>query len=158
MTIRYGSLVGVAYSGASATPKATSPAHERGKDQVLIRDTIELSAAPANDLIWLGKFPSNTVLNPLGCKAWFDDLGTGITLDVGEGTTHIDALTDGQDVATAAGSFELLKSVDIANYFKPLWAQLGYSADPGGHLQLFAKILGGAATGTFTWQIIGQTR
>lgn len=157
MTMRFGSLVGIAYSGVNATPKQTSSAHENGTDHILIRDQIELAAAAINDTIWLGKFPSNTVLDPAGCTGWFDDLGTSVTLDVG-GANDPDGLTAAQDVATAAGSFNLLKSVDIANYFKPIWAQLGYAADPGGVLDLYATVKGGAATGTFAFQIKGQAR
>ncbi len=157
MTMRYGSLVGIAYSGASAVALATSSAHEKGTDHILIRDRVELAAAPANDTIWLGKFPSNTVLDPDGCIAWFDDLGVGITMDVGD-SSIVDGLTDGQDVAAAAGSFNLMKTVDIADYFKPLWQQLGYAADPGGFITLYATILGAAATGTFSWQMKGQAR
>lgn len=157
MTMRYGALAGQAYNPANTTPKPVGFGLERGTDHVLIRDVIELSAAAANDTIFLGKFPSNTVLDPDGCICWFDDLGTGVTVDVGD-SSNADGLVDGQDVASAAGSFSLLKTVDVANYFKPLWAQLGYTSDPGGLLELYATILGAAATGTVAWQIKGVTR
>ena len=121
------------------------------------RDRIELAAAPANDTISLGVFPSNTVLDPDGCMAWFDDLGTGVTMDVGD-ADNPDALVDGQDVAAAAGSFSLLKTVDLADHFKPLWQMLGHATDPGGNIELVATILGAAATGTFIWQFKGQAR
>jgi len=156
MTIHLGALVGsvLAAAGARQVPNV----FQNSTDQIIVRDRVELSAAPANDLILLARLPSATVLDPDGCICWFDDLGTGITLDVGEGTTHIDALVDGQDVATAAGSFNLLKTVDIANYFEPIWKQLGYAKDPNKPIELFAKILGGAATGTVVWQLKGAKR
>lgn len=157
MATHYGTLVGVARNPATVRPSQTSSAHSRGTDHVLVRDTVELAAAAANDLVSLAVLPSNTVLDPDGCIAWFDDLGTGVTMDVGD-TTNVDGLTDGQDVAAAAGSFNLMKSVDVADYFKPLWQILGMSEDPGGTIELFAKVLGAAATGTLTWQIKGQAR
>ncbi|MBO9502516.1 hypothetical protein [Brevundimonas sp. A19_0] len=157
MTMRYGALVGLAYAGTSATAIVTSSAHEKGTDHILIRDRVELAAAPANDTIWLGKFPSNTVLDPDGCKCWFDDLGTGVTMDVGY-AGDVDALVDGQDVATAAGSFSLLKSVDISLYHEPLWKVLGMASDPGGNIELIGTLLGAASTGTVVWQMKGQTR
>lgn len=157
MTMRYGNLVGQAFNPSNTAPKQTGFGLHRGTDHVLFRDVIELSAAPANDTIFLGKYPSNTILDPDGCICWFDDLGTGVSMDVGD-ANDVDALTDGQDVATAAGSFNLMKTVDVANYFKPLWAQLGYASDPGGELTLYATILGAAATGTVTVQIKGVTR
>lgn len=157
MTDRYGTLVGKAYDPAATTVTATNNAHEKGTDHILIRDRVELSAAPADDRIFLGRFGSRTVLDPDGCIAWFDDLGTGVTIDVGD-ATNPDGLVDGQDVATAAGSFNLLKTQDVSAYFKPLWEQLGMSEDPDAPIDLYATILGAAATGTFVWQFKGLSR
>lgn len=157
MTTRYGTLVGVARNPATVRPTQVSSAHSRGTDHVLVRDTIELAAAPVADRVSLGLLPSNTVLDPDGCIAWFDDLGALVTLDVGDATDP-NALTAAQDVAAAAGSFNLMKSVDVANYFKPLWQTLGMAEDPGGTIELFATIAGAAATGTVSWQIKGQAR
>jgi len=153
----YGELVGVAYSGASATVQATSSAHEKGTDHILIRDRIELAAAAINDTISLGKFGSNAMLDPLGCQIYFDDLGTSVTMNVGIATDD-DALVATQDVASAAGNFSLFKSVDIANWFKPLWQVVGLSADPGGQIELLATVKGAAATGTVVWSFKGQNR
>lgn len=157
MTQRFGSLVGQAYNPANATPKQVAFGLEKATNHVLIRDTIELTAAPINDTIWLGKFPSNTVLDPAGCMVWFDDLGTSVTLDIGD-VNDPDGLTAAQDVATAAGSFNAMKTVGVENYFKPLWALLGYASDPGGLLELIGTIKGGAATGTVSWQFHGSPR
>lgn len=155
MTTRYGALVGTPSQGGGFTQIPS--VFQNSKDGILVRDRIELSAAPANDLIFLARLPSNTVLDPDGCICWFDDLGTGVTMDVGD-TTNVDGLVDGQDVAAAAGSFNLMKTVDVALYFEPLWKVLEMASDPGGHIDLYAKILGAAATGTVVWQIKGQKR
>lgn len=163
MTKRFGALVGTNYDPANASPKPTSSAHERGTDHVLRRDRIELAAAPVDDVISLGKFNSNTVLDPDRCMAWFDDLGATTTMNIGHeaGTGYAaddNSLVDAQDVNAAAGSFSLLKGVNIDKYFLPLWQMLGLAADPGGKIELIATIKGSAATGTFSWQIMGQDR
>lgn len=157
MTMRYGLLTGQAYNPANTAKKPVGFGLERATNDVLFRDVIELAAAPANDTIFLGKYPSNTILDPYSCRVWFDDLGTGITMDVGD-SSNPDGLADGVDVATAAGSFNLLVTVGIENYYKPLWAQLGYASDPGGQIELYGTILGAAATGTVAAQVMGVTR
>lgn len=153
----YGSLVGQGYNGANATPKPVGFGLEKATNHILIRDTVELAAAAINDTIYMGKFPSNTILDPDASKVWFDDLGTSVTLDIGD-VNDPDGLCAGQDVAAAAGSANVMKSVDIANYFKPLWAQLGYAKDPGGLIELYGTIKGAAATGTLTFQLKGSPR
>lgn len=63
----------------------------------------------------------------------------------GNFTADDDALNDGIDVATAAGSGKLIK--DHANYGKRVWELMGLSSDPGG----FADVTGtikDAATNT----------
>ena len=156
----FGLLVGLAYAGAAAA-KTTSHFHEKGTDAVLRRDRVELTGAAGNgavgDTISLGVFGSNAYIDPLAAVCHFDDLGTGITVDVGySGDT--DALVANQDVAAAAGNFSLFKGVDIANWFKPLWQVLGLAADPGGKIELLMTIKGAAATGTVVWSIKGQDR
>lgn len=153
----YGSLVGQGYNPANSAAKPVGFGLEKATNHVLIRDTIELAAAAINDTIFMGKYPSNTILDPDACKVWFDDLGTSVTLDIGD-VNDPDGLVAAQDVATAAGSASAMKTVDIANYFKPLWAQLGYAKDPGGLIELYATIKGAAATGTLSWQLKGSPR
>ncbi len=153
----FGELVGVAYADNSPTPKSTSHAHEKGTDHVLRRDRVELAAAAINDTISLGVFGSNAYLDPLRCQAYFDDLGSTTTMDVGSVASPA-ALVSGQDVSTAAGNFSLFKGVDIANWFKPLWQVLGLSADPGGKIELIATVKTATATGTFAWSMHGQDR
>lgn len=158
MATFYGVLVGAVLSATTSTPLVAA-ALLGGQDHVLIRDRIELSADVAeNDLISLGKIRADAIINPTASMIWFDDLGTSITMDVGA-TGAENALVAAQDVATAAGSCALFKSVDIANYWKPLWEVLGLSANPGGTIELFAKLEGGnPGTGTMAWQIVGQPK
>lgn len=158
MTDYFGDLVGSKVSARETTPLLPA-ALKGGQDHVLIRDRIELPLAAAqNDRVLLAKLRSDTIINPVGSRIWFDDFGTSITMDVGS-TANENALVAAQDIATAAGSCDLLKTVDIANYWKPLWELLGLSADPGGFIEIFAKMKGGNPdAGTLTWQIIGQPR
>ena len=153
----FGELVGVAYSGASATVKMTSSAHEKGTDHILRRDRVELNNAAVNDTISLGIFGSQAVLDPLGCHFHFDDLGATTTIDVGSATAPA-AMVSGQDVSAAAGSTSLFKGVDISKWFEPLWKVLGLASDPGGQIELLATVKASAATGTFVWSIKGQNR
>ncbi|PIB96511.1 hypothetical protein [Caulobacter sp. X] len=159
MTKYYGSLVG---TPKRATPPALiSYALENSSDKILVRDTIELAAAAATDTVSLVFLPWETVLAP-SSAFYFDDLGTGTTLSIGD-VTYPTALCNAQDVATAAGSALVMKSVDIANYFKPLWQMLGYASlaaaqAVGSRCELLATVGAAAATGTLTWQIAGTPR
>lgn len=151
----FGVLVGVAYMGG-ALARATSSAHEKGTDHILRRDRIELTGAPVNDQVSLVVVPSNSVLDPLESVLHFDNLGAGVTLDVGiAGATG--ALFAGH-AASAAGSVSLFKSKDIADWFKPLWQLLGLPKDPGGNIELLVTVKGAAATGTLVWSLKGQTK
>lgn len=154
----YGALVGSVLLSTSSVPLVDA-ALSGGKDHVLVRDRIELAEAFAqNDRVSLGKIRSDAIINPVTSIIWFDDLGTSITMDVGS-TAAEAALVAAQDVATAAGSCSVMRSVDIANYWKPLWEVLGLSADPGGAIEIFAKLEGGnPGTGTMAWQIMGQPK
>lgn len=150
--------MGALLSTTQSTP-LVSPAYKGGGDQVLIRDTVEVAAA-ANDFISLGKVSWESVINPHTSKFYFDDLGTGCTLSIGD-VTYATALCSAQDVATAAGSADVMKSVDIANYFKPLWQVLGYASLAaakliGSRCELLAKVNTAAAAGTLSWQIMGR--
>ena len=131
----YGALVGLAYMGAAAA-RATSSAHEKGTDHILRRDRIELTGAAVNDQVSLVVVPSNSVLDPLESVLHFDNLGAGVTLDVGiAGAT---GAMFAAHATSAAGSVSLFKSKDIADWFKPLWQLLGLPKDPGGNIELLA--------------------
>lgn len=156
MTDYSGDLVGGVINTAQSTPLIPL-ARNGGVDKVWRRDTIEVvSAFAQNDRVSLGSYYSDLVIDPITSFIWFDDMGTSITMDVGS-TASEDALVAAQDVATAAGSCSLYKSVDVAKYPLPLWSVLGLSADPGGTIELFAKLEGGnPGTGTISWQVKGQ--
>lgn len=151
-----GALVGAAR--AAIPPEKAAPWLKGGADHVLVRDTVELATAFAqNDRVILGDIRSDAIINPLTSMIWFDDMGTAITMDVGGDGATENALVAAQDVATAAGNCLLYKSVDVANYWKPLWQVLGLTADPKKPIRLYAKLEGGdPGTGTLTWQIMGQ--
>lgn len=157
MTTRYGALVGAI---KQAEPFRQVPnGRENIEQQVLVRDRIELAAAPANDVVELAVLPWETKIDPYQSDFSFDDLGTGVTFSVGD-VTYPTALCNVQDVATAAGTAKICKSVDIAKYWMPLWEMLGYASLEAAQLvgrqcQLLGKIGTAAATGTVAWQITG---
>lgn len=144
--------VGVYATLAAAT--TGGPIYQAGiKGPTFIRDRINVDAAQ-NDRIFLGSVPSTAIIDPLASKIWFDDTGTSVTMDVGD-TTYENALVAAADVAAAAGSVSVIGSIAIENYWKPLWAQLGYSADPGGQIDLYAKLeAANPASSDFAWQIV----
>lgn len=160
MTLRLGSLVGALLAGV---PSVSVPATRyNGTDHVLIRDTVELAAAPIADTVEMHHaLPWETVLSPSGCTIYFDGLGANVTLSIGD-AAHPAALAVAT-AANAAGSFNMMKTVDIADYYKPLWQQLGYASLAAAKAvapacQLLATIAGAAATGTVTWAMHGQKR
>lgn len=156
MSTLYGSKVGSVINALTSTPLIPA-AYKGGEECIFVRDVCEVAASAAqNDLISLGSLPSDAVINPVTSVIYFDDMGTSITMDVGSAATE-NALVAAQDVATAAGSCSVLKSVDVANYHKPLWEVLGLASDPGGEIELFAKLEGGdPGAGTIAWQICGR--
>jgi hypothetical protein len=161
MTTYYGSKVGTLKQATRPTPIPS--VFERGTDHILCRDTIELAAA-AGSLVELAVLPWETVISP-SSRLWFDDLGSAQTFDIGD-VTYPTALVSGTDTGTAASGADgvaFLKSVDIANYFKPLWEMLGYASLAaakliGAQCQLLGRVNTNTATGTVTWQISGQAR
>lgn len=156
MTTFYGALIGSVVNDLKSTP-LVSVAHKGGMDKVLIRDRWTGDAAQ-NDLISLGKLSSKAVINPITSFIWFTDLGTSVTMDVGSAATE-NALVAAADVATAAGSVSVLASVAITNHWKTLWELLGLATDPGGEIELFAKLEGAnPASGSLSWQIMGQDK
>lgn len=124
-------------------------------------DRCELAASEANSIIYMARVPSNARI--LGySKVYFDDLAsTGSpTLDfgvaptrAGDFTADVDALNNGADVATAAGSKDLLSNID--KFGKQLWDAAGLSADPKTDMWITASVLDAStnATGTVAWEI-----
>lgn len=159
MTKRYGSLVGAVKQLVPMRPVDT--AFENGKDMILVRDTVLLAAAPIADTIQLAIVGWETVIDPVTSDIYFDALGAGTTLSVGD-VTYPAAL--GAATATnAAGSMKALKTITIGNWFQPVWQQLGYASLAaaklvGNQCELLGTIAGGAATGNVSWQFKGARR
>jgi hypothetical protein len=117
--------------------------------------------AAQNDTISLGEFDWDTLLDPELSVVEFTDLGTSVTMDIGD-ATFPDALVAAQDVATAAGTCNLLKSVSIANRRKPLWEMLGHATIAAAKLvaarcELLATLeAANPVSGTVGWTIYGS--
>ena len=160
MAKQYGSLVGTPHQ--ASPPKMADMAFERGKDQVLVRDTVELAAA-AGDTVQLAVLGWETVLDPTGCQFWCDDLGAGGTISIGD-VTDFDAFAAAVDTDTAAlGLTSMLTALDISLYFKPLWAMLGYASlaaakAVGDQCELLLTRSAAAGAGTICWQMKGSRR
>lgn len=156
----YGALVGTPSQAVPITPAPAAYAGSR--DITIVRDKVELAAAAATTTIRAAVVGWETVLDPFACDFSFDDMGTSVTLSLGN-ITYPNALCNAQDVATAAGTAKALKSVDINNYYKPLWEQLGYASLAAAKLigdscELMFKVNTAAATGTLVWQLRGAPR
>lgn len=95
----------------------------------------EASSLADGDIINLFHMPKGAVIKEIIVD--FDDLGTGTTLDVGDGN-DVDRYIDGADTATAAGTARI-NAIDGRNY------RIGTTA---GDEIITAKNLGGSATGT----------
>lgn len=133
-------------------------------NQVAKVATVEATAAASTGSTYtMLRIPSS--MRIMGAsKVYFDDLAsTGSpTLDFGlkavdaNVTTDVDALNDGVDCFTAAGSASLVK--DIANYGKMAWEYVsGQTSDPGGFLDITVTILDAAVNtgGTITLEFFG---
>ena len=103
----------------------------------VVTTTYEASAAAANTVINLFKLPKDVVIQNFVVA--FDDLGTGVTVDIGD-AGDADRYVDGLDVATAAGSAAGI-----------LVDGLGYvigTDTTNDDTVITATVLGAAATGT----------
>lgn len=107
--------------------------------------TVEMTAAASDTSTYFGtkfRIPSNARIAGIS-KLHFDDLATtgSPTLDIGlfavngNITDDVDALNDGIDVATAAGSATVVKAIE--NYGKEAWEFVnGQTTDPKGELEV----------------------
>lgn len=171
MTRHIGAILGAAHAATSgAAGSLTDPYFCNGRVARIARDYITVDAAE-NDTVVLGHFDWATRFDALSVLE-FSDFGTGISVDVGvevgptDGAADPDCLVDGQDVATAAGSCSLLKSVVIADRHKPLWELAGFSSAQvardattanGGRATVIATLLGGDPdSGTLSWSFYGS--
>ena len=102
-----------------------------------ITTTYEASADAANTVINLFKLQKDAVVQNFVVA--YDDLGTGVTIDIGD-AGDVDRYVDGLDVATAAGTTTGI-----------LVDGLGYvigTDTTNDDTVITAKVLGAAATGT----------
>lgn len=124
--------------------------------------TRSATARTANDTLKFIRLPSNARIHGLSKVYWDDLASTGSpTLDMGVGsvdsniTSDPDALTDGLDIAAAAGSAALIK--DHANYGKQLWEYVsGQTTDPGGMLDIYGSFVDANTntTGDVTLEVV----
>jgi hypothetical protein len=149
----------------------------RGRSQLGTRQTtvqsrmvIETStrevtaAASAASVYVMHRIPSRARIHGIS-KVYFDDLASsgsptidfGIKAVAANVSTDNDALNDGVDVATAAGSASWIK--DIANYGKQAWEFSSATSDPGGLIDLTITILDAATNtgGTITSELVITT-
>jgi len=164
MTRFIGAILGAAHAANSgAVGSLTDPYFCNGRVARILSDYFTGDVAQ-DDYISLGYVDWTTRFDAISTID-FDDMGTSITLDVGVALDP-DCLIAAQDVATAAGSVSLLKSVAIANRRKPLWQLAGYAtaraakeatkAD-GSRAELRATLKGGnPGAGTIAWSIYGS--
>lgn len=129
----------------------------------IMEATVEVAAAAsAGSVYTMFRVPSNARIHGLSEVA-FDDLASvGVpTIDFGfaavEGniTSDPDALNNGIDVATAAGTAKLI--ADAANYGKQAWTFVnGQATDPGGFFDLTISLVDAAANtgGTITATLV----
>ena len=125
--------------------------------------TVEVTAAASATAIYtMMRIPSSARITGLS-KLSFDDLAsTGSpTLDIGlkavnaNITTDPDALNDGIDCATAAGTANVIKN--ISNYGKEAWEHVsGASSDPGGFFDVIVTLADADANsgGTITLTLV----
>lgn len=159
-----GAILGAAHAANSgAAGSLTDPFFCNGRVARMLSDYWTGDAAQ-NDYVSLGYVDWTTRFDAIS-QIDFDDFGTSITLDVGVAADP-DCLVAAQDVATAAGSVSVLKSVSIANRRKPLWQLAGYASaqaaraatvKDGGRAELIATFKGGdPASATLAWSIYGS--
>lgn len=159
-----GAILGAVHAASTASGATqTSPFFNNGRVARILGDYWTGDAAQ-NDFVSLGYVDWNTRFDAIS-QVEFDDFGTAITLDVGVALDP-DCLIAAQDVATAAGSASLLKSVGIANRHKPLWQLAGYASlqaakdatvADGGRAELIATFKGGdPAAATLAWRVYGS--
>lgn len=133
---------------------------------IVLDSTVEAAAAAsAGSVYTMARIPSNARIHGLSRIA-FDDLASSgsPTLDIGlkavdsNVTTDADALNDGIDCASAAGTANVIK--DIANNGKRAWEYVnGVTEDPGGFLDVTISVLDAAVNtgGTISLTLVYST-
>lgn len=155
MAEQVGSLVTTHFAQTLQSQPAV--AHNGGRLRSVTDYMVAVDAAE-NDTVHMAKLPSNAVIHHTS-KIWFDDFGTSVTLDIGtfnvNGSTADDdnSINDGVDVATAAGSADLLSG--FTKHGKYLWELAGASADPGGLIDIKATIKdANPGSAGMAWEIV----
>ena len=159
-----GAILGTAHASLIvASGSLVDPFFNNGRVARILGDYWTGDAAQ-NDIVSLGYVDWNTRFDAIS-QIDFDDFGNAITLDVGVALDP-DCLIAAQDVATAAGSASLLKSVGIPPRHKPLWQLAGYASlqaakdatvADGGRAELIATFKGGdPAAATLAWRVYGS--
>lgn len=157
-------------TGLDTVPAALADPGEGGGKVHYWCETVETSATEDDSVsstYELARIPSNARIIGKSTVYW-DDLATAgaPTIDIGlynvgsrtDITEDPDALNDGLDVATAAGSASVVK--DIANYGKRAWEYVnGQTVDPKCTLSVKAKLQDAAITeaGTITLELFYTT-
>lgn len=130
----------------------------------VITATRSVTARTANNTMRMVRLPSRARMHGLSRVHWDDLASAGApTLDIGVGpvgdvnnviTADADALNDGLDLATAAGTALMIK--DHANYGRQLWEYVaGLTSDPGGLLDIYVSFVDANtnATGDVTLEV-----
>lgn len=116
-------------------------------------DEYEASSLAANDVIKFGpKLPAGARVIDIIVN--FDDLGTGTTLDVGDGN-DADRYLDGVDTATAAGKSSMSGSSGTIGPINGVGYVVGTNSSDN---QLQATNLGASATGTIKFEVLFALR
>lgn len=127
--------------------------------------TKSVTARTANHTMKMVRLPSNVRLSGLSRVNWDDLASSGSpTLDIGIApvndaanavTADADALNDGLDLFTAAGTALMIK--DHANYGKQLWEYVsGLTSDPGMLMDIYVSFVDANtnATGDVTLEVV----
>jgi hypothetical protein len=148
-----GTAVQTLKSGAAVTsaPRLCKDA----ADVVLARDYVTLAGNIVGDQVSLGSYRSTTFIDTLRSYLWWDALGVGVTLNIGD-LAHPTGVRTALAVA-AAGNSPLFAAPPAAQIMAPLWQRLGWGADPGGMIEILAIFAGAApANLNMAWQLFGR--
>jgi hypothetical protein len=164
MTKVYGVLVG---ANLQLSPPRLAPGALQGEfEKRLMFDRVALNANAAADIISLGKFSIDAILDP-SATLYYDALGANTQLQVGN--ADYPAALAAAAATSAAGSRSIISSVGLALYGAPLWQQLGYAdrptallsanVGPSGMTELICTLSAAAGnpafTGNVAWRVQG---
>lgn len=153
-----------AYFDPTTPPGAKVGSGVMGTAMRIHTDTVEVTAnATSGSTYTLARINSSDRIIGGLSKVYFDDLTSSgsITLDIGlyavnsNITSDPDALNDGVNAASAAGSASVVK--DIANYGKRAWEYVsGQTSDPGGQFDVKVSLqdVDSKEGGTITLELV----